>query len=254
MSEGASRFFNAIQDAAKRSDAELIDLFVYYLTVEADNAAASASGIEDCFRACHLTPPARIRAHLSEGLRSKPQRFVKVDGGYSLQRHHRETLSKFLGAERVIAQTSVELRKLEEKVSEGAPKEFLKETIDCFEAGANRATIVMCWILTMDHLFELVLKKHLAVFNAELAKVNDKRIKVSVIATRDDFSEIPEGKFIELLRAASVISNDVRKILDQKLGTRNSSAHPSGVSIKGSKVIDFVEDLIENVVLKYPVS
>jgi hypothetical protein len=35
---------------------------------------------------------------------------------------------------------------------------FLKETIDCFEAGANRATIAMCWILTMDHLIGHVLK------------------------------------------------------------------------------------------------
>jgi hypothetical protein len=104
----------------------------------------------------------------------------------------------------------------------------------------------------MAHLFELVLKKHLASFNVELAKVTDKRIRVSVVATRDDFGEIPEGKFIELLRASGVVSNDVRKILDQKLGTRNSSAHPSGISIKGSKVIDFVEDLIDNVILKYP--
>ena len=85
-----------------------------------------------------------------------------------------------------------------------------------------------------------------------MAKVNDKRVKVASIVTRDDFGDVPENKFIELLRAASIISNDVRKILDQKLGTRNSCAHPSGVLIKGSKVIDFVEDLVENVLLKYP--
>lgn len=60
-----------------------------------------------------------------------------------------------------------------------------------------------------------------------------------------------ESKFIDLCRVAKIISNDVRKILDQKLGTRNSSAHPSGVTINKSKVIDFVEDLVDNVVLKY---
>jgi len=56
-------------------------------------------------------------------------------------------------------------------------------------------------------------------------------------------------------RSADVISNDVRKILDEKLGTRNSSAHPSAIAIaiKRSKVIAFVEDLVENVVLKYKV-
>jgi hypothetical protein len=45
----------------------------------------------------------------------------------------------------------------------------------------------------------------------------------------------------------------VRKILEEKLGTRNSCAHPSGVSIKPSKVVEFVDDLGENVVLKYAV-
>ncbi len=105
----------------------------------------------------------------------------------------------------------------------------------------------------MDHLYEVVLTKHLQAFNATLAKVVDKRVKVSAIVTRDDFGDIPEGKFIELLRASGIISNDVRKILDQKLGTRNSCAHPSGISINRSKVIDFVEDVIENVILKYSI-
>lgn len=253
MTEGASRFFNSIEDSSRLSEAELIDLFVYYLTVEAEYDAANATNVAECFKACDLTPPTRTAPHLSEGLKSKPQKFVKVDGGYKLQRHYREALSKRLGAERVVAQTSVELRRLEGKLLEGARKGFLKETIDCFEIGANRATIIMCWLLVMDHLFELVLVRHLESFNAELAKVSDKRVKVSKVVVRDDFEGIPEGKFIELLKAASIISNDVRKILDQKLGTRNSCAHPSGVAIKGSKVIDFVEDLVENVLLKYPI-
>ncbi|MGE4430825.1 MAG: hypothetical protein AB7E05_08815 [Sphingobium sp.] len=45
----------------------------------------------------------------------------------------------------------------------------------------------------------------------------------------------------------------MRKILDQKLGTRNSCAHPSGVTVNKSKVIDFIEDLVDNVILKFPV-
>ncbi|OIQ28045.1 MAG: hypothetical protein BM562_13815 [Alphaproteobacteria bacterium MedPE-SWcel] len=140
---------------------------------------------------------------------------------------------------------------MEYKLPDGSAKAFLAETLDCFEAGASRATIVMAWILTVNHLFDYILKHKLNEFNAVLAKNTDRRVKVAAITQRDDFSDIPEGKFIELCRSASIISNDVRKILDQKLGTRNTSAHPSGVKITRSKVIDFVEDLIENVVLKY---
>jgi hypothetical protein len=253
VGEGVLRFFRSIQNAEKLSSGETIDLFAYYLTIEAGEPAVTARAINSCFRACDLTPPLRTPAHLSEGLKSRPQRFVKVAGGYKLQHHYRETLSKKLGAERVVVQVNAELRKLETKLSDGPHKQFLKETVDCFEAGANRATIVMSWILAVDHLFQLVLTKHLNAFNAALAKVTDRRVKVDNVKVRDDFGGIPEDKFIELLRSSGIVSNDVRKILDQKLGTRNSCAHPTGIAIKQSKVIDFVEDLVENVILKYPV-
>jgi hypothetical protein len=56
MSEGASRFFNSIEDAARLSEAELTDFFVYYLTIEAEVGAANATNIAECFKACDLTP------------------------------------------------------------------------------------------------------------------------------------------------------------------------------------------------------
>uniref|UniRef100_UPI001D01DFE3 hypothetical protein n=1 Tax=Halomonas citrativorans TaxID=2742612 RepID=UPI001D01DFE3 len=77
--------------------------------------------------------------------------------------------------------------------------------------------------------------------------------KISKLTSVDDFTEIPEGKFIEFCRSAKIITNDVRKILDEKLGTRNSSAHPSGISISELKATEFIQDLVENVVLKYKI-
>jgi hypothetical protein len=186
-------------------------------------------------------------------LKGKPPKYIKVNGGYKLQRHIREALSSKLGAEKVTAQTSATLRGLEHKLPERSDKDFLRETIDCFEAGANRATIVMAWILATDHLFAYIIAHKLAEFNAVLALNTDKSIKVKAIARSDDFTEMKESKFIELCRQAKIISNDVRKILQQKLDTRNSCAHPSGITVNKSKVIDFVEDLVENVVLKYTI-
>ena len=251
MNEGASRFYSSVNGAEKLPPKELVGLFAYYLTVEAGDESASAKSIDDCFTACELTPPSRTASHLSEGVREK--KFVKADRGYRLQRHYREELSKMLGAERVVVQTSAELRKLEGRLSAGSTKSFLKETIDCFEAGANRATIVMCWILTLDHLIDHVLKSHLPSFNAVLSTNTNKRVKTSSVATHDDFADIPEGMLIEFLRSAGVISPDVKKLLEEKLGIRNSSAHPSAIVIKRSKVIEFVDDLVENVILKYKV-
>lgn len=254
MSDAVNRFYNSIEDASVQSQATLIELFVYFLTVELGRDVAAPKDVDQCFVDCDLTPPKATSARLSEGTKgtkTKLQKFIKSGKGYKLQRHMREALSKKLGAETTTIQTSATLRSLEHKLPESSAKAFLSETLDCFEAGANRATIVMAWILAVNHLFDYILKHKLAEFNAVLAKNNDKRVKVTAITQHDDFSDIPEGKFIEFCRSAGVISNDVRKILDQKLGTRNTSAHPSGVKITRSKVIDFVDDLVENVVLKY---
>jgi hypothetical protein len=250
MTDALNRFYSKIENPASLTQAALAELFVYFLTVELGQEAATPKQVADCFAACDLSTPANIGVPLSAGLKTKPAKFIKSNGGYKLQRHMREALSRKLGAETVTAQTSATLRGLEQKLPAGANKEFLKEAIDCFEVGANRAAIVMTWILAMDHLFAHILAHKLTDFNAALSK--DKGVKIDAITQRDDFTGIKETKFIELCRAAGIVSNDVRKILDQKLGTRNSCAHPSGVTINKSKVIDFIEDLIDNVILKFP--
>lgn len=249
MTDAINRFYNAIENAANQSQTGLVELFVYFLTVERDQDTATSRQVNDCFVACDLTPPKNVAARLSEGLKTTPRKYIKANGGYKLERYMREALSKKLGAEQVTAQTSATLRGLEQKVPEGGAKEFLKETIDCFEAGANRATITMAWILALEHLFAHILKHRLAEFDAALAK--DKGVKLNAIAQRDDFTEMKESKFIEICRATKIISNDIRKILDTSLGIRNSCAHPSGITVTNIKVIAFVEDLVENVVLKY---
>lgn len=251
MTDSLNRFYNSIDHGANLSQASLVEMFVYFLTVELGQETAMPKQVADCFRACDLVVPANVSARLSEGLKGKPPKFIKTKAGYKLQRHMREELSKRLGSETLTAQTSATLRSLEHRLPAGADKEFLKEAIDCFEIGANRAAIVMTWILTMDHLFAYILAHKLSDFNTALSK--DKGVKINSVCQRDDFTEIKETKFIELCRAAGIVSNDVRKILDQKLGTRNSCAHPSGVAVNKSKVIDFVEDLIDNVVLKFHV-
>jgi hypothetical protein len=253
MSEAVNRFYSAIKDAHTLKPTDLVGYFAYFLTIEGGESVAATIAIDDCFRACDLTPPRNTSAYLSKQLNGRNAKFVKVQGGYRLQRAYRDQLASNVGASAGVAQTNTELRKLEAKLPAGAEKGFIKELIDCFEVGANRAAIVMCWILVLDHLYEYVLKYHLPAFNIALSKNTDKRVRVSVIASRDDFSDIPEGKFIEFLRSAGIVSGDVRKILDEKLGIRNTSAHPSAVSIKPSKTIEFIDDLVENVILKFSI-
>ena len=251
MTDAVNRFYNSIENVANLSQSALVELFVYFLTMELGQDAATPKQVSDCFGACDLAAPKGVTARLSEGLKTKPAKFIKVKGGYKLQRHMREMLSKKLGAEQIVAQTSATLRELERRMPEGVRKEFLNETVDCFEAGANRATITMTWILVMDNLFAYILRHKLGEFNASLEK--DKGVKLNAVTKRDDFCDIKEAKFIEICRAANIISNDVRKILDSSLGVRNSCAHPSGIKVTDTKVLTVVEDLVENVIFKYEV-
>ena len=105
MSAGASRFYTTIENPEQRAPKELVGLFVYYLTVELQEASATKKSVETCFTACDLAPPARTASFLSEGVAEGI--YVKApEGGYKLQRHYREEISKKLGAERVVVQAN----------------------------------------------------------------------------------------------------------------------------------------------------
>lgn len=250
MKDTVNRFYNSIEDVDKIGHSLLISLFVYFHTVKLGKRFAQANDIIAYYDACDLAVPTRVGARLYEGLRSKPQKYLKSSIGYKLERHYREFLETILSDDPSSKKVNATLRSLEQKLAEGEEKRFLAETIDCFEVGANRACIVMVWILTLDHIISHVINHKMNDFNQALS--NDRGVKLDCVRDRDDFSDIREAKLIELCRAAKIISNDVRKILDNALGVRNSAAHPSGVKVADSKVIAVVEDLVENVILKYP--
>jgi hypothetical protein len=255
MKEQLDAFLVQVPDLASKTPASLIEVFVYFLTVIQGQNACAPSEVEECFRVSRLPRYSNVPAYLSNNSVAKKGKkpvFVRSGARYELERNRQLQLEKTLQTGPARVETSHLLRGLVAKLSTQEERDFLQEAIDCYEIGAKRAAIVMVWILTMHHLFRHIFAHGLAAFNAELAKVKDKRVKVSVVTKLDDFSDIPEGIFIELTRAAGIISNDVRKILDTKLGIRNTSAHPSGVKISEVKATEFITDLVENVILKYP--
>jgi len=251
----AERFYSSIKNHIVLTLKARIDYFAYFLQEQMGQDHFTAAQILDCFNACALSPPASLASHLSNGTKGKPPTYLKATTGYRLERHTRDRIAGELGAEVHTVQISAELRQLEAHVSEGPGKEWLKEALDCFGVEAYRASLLMIWVWTLDHLFNLILSHHIASFNAALSAHPDQRTvkKVGIISKRDDFTLLGEEMFVELCRTAGIISPDVRKILIEKLGIRNSAAHPSGVKISRHKAIDFADDLATNVVLKYPV-
>ena len=89
-------------------------------------------------------------------------------------------------------------------VSDRREHHFMKEATDCYRVRAFRATIIMVWIMVMHRLHRFVFESKLHEFNAALARNLDRKLKK--VASAEDFSEISESKFIELLRAADLIN------------------------------------------------
>lgn len=170
---------------------------------------------------------------------------------YSLSVIGVQEVQRYLQTVYGLAAARASLEKLGDKLADDSDRQFLAEAIGCVDLGARRATVVMAWLLTVDHLQGFILAHKLADFNQALGGRNDHR--GLVIRTKDDFSEIRDDRaFIEILRSARIITRDVQRILDENLGFRNTCAHPTAIAIPENKVVAAIEDLAENVILKYP--
>jgi hypothetical protein len=133
-----------------------------------------------------------------------------------------------------------------------ADDRFLPEVRQCIESGARRAVVVMMWLLTVDHLERYVMAHALPEFNAGLARRSEYNT-MPPIRRQDDFGELrKEQHFIEILASMRIISHDVKKLLVERLGFRNSCAHPNALLVSDAKLVSFVEDLVYNVILKLP--
>lgn len=254
MKRNIESFILQVENFDELPKAELIDYFVYFITVINEEDVADSRQLKECFEVLRTEPYSNIPSYLSKkSKRGKGKKFIKKANGYILERTLELDLQKTLSTGPSKKETSFLLRNMLEDIVDSHQRGFLHEAIDCYEIGAKRASIVLAWILSVNHLYKYIYKHKINEFDAVLLANKDKRIKITKLTSIDDFSEIPEGKFIEFCRSAKIITNDVRKILDEKLGTRNSSAHPSGISISELKATEFIQDLVENVVLKYKI-
>ena len=207
------------------------------------------------FAAGGLPPPSHFAGRLAQLCRGKSAPLLRLAGGrYGLSVFGQREVREYLGSISTAAQQSSAvpaLTALVGKISGDAEQKFLAEAVACLDVKANRAAVVMVWLLTVDHLQRYVLRNKLADFNAAWAQRGDCHGRA--VADQDDFLELrDESAFIEILRSDTIITKDVRKILDEKLGFRNTCAHPNDIIVTESKVVAAIEDLVYNVIFKYP--
>ena len=250
-----------VRDYSRKS---MVLLFAYYLRQYQGVTEFTAKDIKGCFTQAPLKAPSDLGSLLRQMARGRNSPLMKAGkaGSFALAMPGLNEVEAYLTAKE---QPEVEvdtflrsaipyLQKAVAKVSDTIQRRFLAESIACLGVDAKRATVIMTWAAIVAHLYDYILADgaRLADFNSALQRRSDKHKKV-IITQYDDFADIPEDVFIEVCRSARLITNDIRKILDEKRGIRNTCAHPSGVEVHKTKVVNFIEDLVDNVLVKYPI-
>jgi hypothetical protein len=108
----------------------------------------------------------------------------------------------------------------------------------------------MTWNLAYSHLLHWILgdTQRLTDFNTAIPRRYPKKAGL-IMAKYDDFEELKEFEVIEVCNTASLVSSNIIRILKEKLGKRNTVAHPASVLVVQSQADDVVTDLVNNVVL-----
>lgn len=240
-----------IPDFPQWTHAEKIRFFSWFIHSKLQQERFSPGDIRKCYAKLTLEQPRDINPYLHQMFSRKPREVLRDSKGYALERRVRDGFEDRYGKRPTTINVDKLLVDLPSKIPELAEQTFLDEAIRCFRVQAFRATIVMVWNLAYDHLCDHIFKDALRLqdFNTQLPK-SYPRSRISCIKSKDDFGELKESEVLQVVRSANLISNDLHKILIEKLSKRNSAAHPSNIVIVPHTAEEFVLDLINNVVLK----
>ena len=165
MKEKLDHFINQFDDFYSLSKTEQIDVFGYFLEDIEKLDGFSPTNIKTCFELSKVKPYSNIPSYLTKNLkapRGKKPKYLKSKNRYSLNAAYKVQLVKIIPDNKPKAKTSKTLRDLLVIITDNEQNVFLDEAIKCFEINAFRASIVMVWNLTVDHLSEYILSKKLS--------------------------------------------------------------------------------------------
>jgi len=241
----------AVPGLTDKGHPEKIKILGWYLHAHGNKASFQPSDIKSLYDRLHDTPPGSFSGYFKNLCDQKV--FLKNTSGYRLSGSTRDALDKAYTPAGHHVQISKLLKDLPALIPNLAERTYLDEALICYENGAFRAAIVMAWNLAYHHLCDHIIKTRLADCNARWAikyagmhKNGTRTIKVIT----DFMDELKEAEVIAIAKDASIITKDIWKIMDEKLGKRNSAAHASGVAIGQLQTDAFIDDLVKNVVLK----
>jgi hypothetical protein len=230
---------------------EKIRLLGWYLHYYDKKETFLPADIKRCYDALHEVSPSSFSGYFTNLVTQK--HLLKNKSGYRLSGDTRDKISAAYAPQGHKLHVTSILSNLPAQIPDLAERTFLNETLICYEHSAFRAAVVMAWNIAYHRLCDYVIKHRLSDFNTrwKIKYPGHHKNGAKTISKIDDFmQELKESEVIQICRDAGIITKDVYKIMDEKLGRRNSAAHPSSVSIGQLQTDALIVDLIENVVLK----
>ncbi len=215
----------------------------------ADKMTFTYPEMQSCFKKLALMPTVVAGAFIELKGSSHPKLVSPFQNVQQLALYTLQELDKKF-AHCIEHHQTIEIKKLLTDLLDTIPdieqRTYLNETIICFKHKAYRAATIMAWNLGYDHLCRYILEDQarLDEFNKHATKS-----KVNVLT---DFAANKESLVLQWSRAANIIEKNTLLILEADLDRRNMAAHPSNIIPSPSNVESIIDDVVRQVIHKYP--
>jgi len=229
----------------KRYIVEKIVIFGYYLQKKEGYDCFSVEDIDECFSATSSPPPKNFNDLFLK--LAAVNKIIKHNDCWKLSGLEEENIDQNELGGLPLVTIKDELKTLLGQLPAEQQK-FGNEIIGCLQVQVWRGAIVLTWILTMAHLQKIVLNDFLEKFNEILGET--KLYKDLTVSKIEDFEEIKDNDLLRTIRTCGIVSGSQFGILETRLKERNRYAHPTNLEITDTIALAFIEDLVNNILLK----
>lgn len=224
-----------------------IIVFGYYLQQKEKLSNFEHKLIQKCFELSDFTTPTNIASRLQK-LEVKHW-LVKNNGGYRVERTTLKTFEANILGKPQLKIISSKLESLP-NLLKTPEKEYVDEVLGCLSIDAYHAAIVLMWSITISHLRNFIIDYKIPEFNNALSNHTKNSLRNLSISKYDDFENIGDHDFLEIIKSLNLTSKNQHKLLKEKLDIRNTYAHPNTLTLTDNKTNSFIEDLINDIISK----
>ena len=222
-------------------------VFGYYIQQKEKVPNFEHKMIKQCFELSDFPSPQNIASRLVK-LEGKHW-LVKNNGGYRVERTTLKSLETNVLGKPQLKIISSKLEKLPQLL-QTPEKEYVNEILGCLRIEAYHAAIVLMWSISISHLRNFIIDKKTQEFNTVLSNHPKNALKKISISKYDDFENIGDSDFLDILYSLNITSKNQKKLLKEKLDIRNTYAHPNTMTLTVNKTNSFIEDLVNDVIIK----